>query len=624
MSNEVKRFYEFGDFRFDPIEQALYCGNARVSQGSKPLAVLQVLLERPGATISKKELMDKFWPSPESGETSLTQAISSLRKDLGDRADYPKFIMSVPGEGYRFIAEVKRVPAEKPRGLGWKSATLRVLLGACAVALVAVLAWTLSYRGRSGGVSSRAELLYKKAKEYERRGDDEEALTALNEAIMEDSNLAQAYLDAAAILQDIGEEEKASEMAANANKHSASLDGAAKLRLEGLTNEIHGDSERALETYRLLIDSYPRDVKGQFFFAALAMRQGRLEEADRSLQACLKLDRLNPDCHYERMFLEVRRNRFDDAVLETYEALHREKVGFPWFDEPAGIALWAKGDIDGALNDFQRLATARAGGIRVHGRIHRLTAQEWIADVRLYQGKFLEARRLLNKMVEDAPAREARAAKFTYLARIDALTGDATQAREQAERAERTSDDPATLAEVAEVLAMVGAREESLASLSKWKSTKRAQADPQASARESFVRGANSLSSGLAQKAIEELMLAVGDQEKPNPEAEYLLARAYIANGQWAEATRHLDRVIQAKGPLFLDDVPSIWPLAHYDMAECYRELGDDAKAASNYRNFLDVWKDADPGIRQIDIAKRWLKAQASEKSRTPRPRPKH
>jgi tetratricopeptide (TPR) repeat protein len=260
----------------------------------------------------------------------------------------------------------------------------------------------------------------------------------------------------------------------------------------------------------------------------------------------------------------------------------------------------------------------------VHGRIHRRTAEEWIADVRLYQGKFVEARQLLNKVAEDASARKARAAELTYLARIDALTGDAPQAREQAERAERASDDPATLVDVAEVLAMAGAREESLASLSKWKSTKQAQADPQASARESFVRGANSLSSGLTQKAIADLMLAVGDQEKPDLEAEYLLARAYIANGQCAEATKHLDRVIQAKGPLFLDDVPSIWPLAHYDMAECYRKLGADAKAASNYRIFLDVWKDADPGIKQVDIAKRWLEAQPDEKSRKPRPRPKH
>src|SRR5712692_3695796 len=119
MSNQVKNFYQFGDFRFDPMKQALYRGDVTVSQGSKPLAVLQVLLERPGETIGKNELMDKFWPNLESAESSLTQAISSLRRELGERADHPKYIMNVPGEGYRFIVEVKRVRAEKRRGLSW-------------------------------------------------------------------------------------------------------------------------------------------------------------------------------------------------------------------------------------------------------------------------------------------------------------------------------------------------------------------------------------------------------------------------------------------------------------------------------------------------------------------------
>ena len=75
----------------------------------QPLEVLALLLERSGDLVRREELRTRLWPGDTfvDFEHSLNAAVNKLRDALGDSADAPKFIETVPRRGYRFIAPVE-------------------------------------------------------------------------------------------------------------------------------------------------------------------------------------------------------------------------------------------------------------------------------------------------------------------------------------------------------------------------------------------------------------------------------------------------------------------------------------------------------------------------------------
>lgn len=112
MFPETNRFYDFGDFRLDLAEKILVRSGKPIPITPKVYQTLCVLLEDAGRLIEKDELMRRIWQDRFVEESNLTFNIKMLRKALGDAAQKPTFIETVPRRGYRFIAEVRRVAAE--------------------------------------------------------------------------------------------------------------------------------------------------------------------------------------------------------------------------------------------------------------------------------------------------------------------------------------------------------------------------------------------------------------------------------------------------------------------------------------------------------------------------------
>jgi eukaryotic-like serine/threonine-protein kinase len=104
-----RRLYEFGEFRVDPVRRRLLRDGEPIAVTSKSFSLLVVLLERRGEVVGKEELFRRVWPDTYVTEANLTQNVSSLRKALGDRAGDRRYILTVPGRGYTFIAEVKEI-----------------------------------------------------------------------------------------------------------------------------------------------------------------------------------------------------------------------------------------------------------------------------------------------------------------------------------------------------------------------------------------------------------------------------------------------------------------------------------------------------------------------------------
>src|SRR5580700_2718464 len=105
---QFKSTYRFGLFEADLASGELLRQGSRVRVQDQPFRVLTILLERAGEIVSREELQQKLWPADTYVEFdgSLNAALKKLRSALGDSADNPIFIETVPKRGYRFIAPV--------------------------------------------------------------------------------------------------------------------------------------------------------------------------------------------------------------------------------------------------------------------------------------------------------------------------------------------------------------------------------------------------------------------------------------------------------------------------------------------------------------------------------------
>jgi TolB-like protein/DNA-binding winged helix-turn-helix (wHTH) protein len=88
----------------------------RIKVQQQPIKVLEMLLEHPGEVVTREELRTRVWPNDSFGDfdQAVNIAIGKLRSALGDSADNPRFIETLPKRGYRFIAEVRTLDGDPP------------------------------------------------------------------------------------------------------------------------------------------------------------------------------------------------------------------------------------------------------------------------------------------------------------------------------------------------------------------------------------------------------------------------------------------------------------------------------------------------------------------------------
>jgi DNA-binding winged helix-turn-helix (wHTH) protein/Tol biopolymer transport system component len=110
------RTVRFGAFEADLHSGEVRKSGNRVKLQDQPFKVLQILLERPGDLVSREELQTRIWPEETYGDFdhAVNVAVGKLRMALGDSADNPSFIETVPRRGYRFVARLERSQLEAP------------------------------------------------------------------------------------------------------------------------------------------------------------------------------------------------------------------------------------------------------------------------------------------------------------------------------------------------------------------------------------------------------------------------------------------------------------------------------------------------------------------------------
>ena len=160
------RRMRFSAFEVDLRSGELYKHGITLKLQDQPFQVLAFLLERPGDVVTREELRHRLWPADTfvDFDTGLNSAVKKLRDVLGDSAEKPRYIETLPRRGYRFIAPVENgdsrvsvaaqeTPAVAPTRATpspWKKAWLIVGLAAAALVVdVGVAAWRM-YFARTG------------------------------------------------------------------------------------------------------------------------------------------------------------------------------------------------------------------------------------------------------------------------------------------------------------------------------------------------------------------------------------------------------------------------------------------------------------------------------------------
>ena len=118
--------YQLNDIYLDSDSGVIYQDIALTQSTSvqlehTPLKLLLCLIENKGSDLSKDAMLEQVWANKVVTEDVLTVAMSQIRKGLGDKAKSPKFVKTIPGVGYRLIAEVNLVEEQQNiPGVGYR------------------------------------------------------------------------------------------------------------------------------------------------------------------------------------------------------------------------------------------------------------------------------------------------------------------------------------------------------------------------------------------------------------------------------------------------------------------------------------------------------------------------
>jgi TolB-like protein/DNA-binding winged helix-turn-helix (wHTH) protein/Flp pilus assembly protein TadD len=158
----------FATFEVDLRSGELRKAGLKLKLAGQPFQVLVILLERPGEVVTREELQKRLWPDTfVDVDHNLNTAINKIREVLGDSAENPRFVETIPRRGYRFVGAMQQFPSSGPAGLAdvgsstigsvtpkalraWRS---RAGLGIAAIALMVLLAstsWLSRKAGRGG------------------------------------------------------------------------------------------------------------------------------------------------------------------------------------------------------------------------------------------------------------------------------------------------------------------------------------------------------------------------------------------------------------------------------------------------------------------------------------------
>jgi tetratricopeptide (TPR) repeat protein len=422
------------------------------------------------------------------------------------------------------------------------------------------------------------------------------ALPFLKRAVELDPNFAMAYRQMASIYGTLGEVGRMAENIRKAFELREKVSERERFYIEAdYYQEGTGELEKAVPAYELWQQTYPRDYA---LYSHLAPIYGDLGNLEKALEAGREVLRLEPNSvdTYELLgFSYMNLNRLDEAEAVFKQAEERKLEGEELLRYRYVLAF-LKGD----AAQMAQLASTAAGK---PGAEDLLLARQ--ADTEAWYGRLKDARQLTRRAMDSAQHNAAQETAADYQAEAalrEVESGNREQARADAEVAMKLAPNYYVRAMAALALARAGdtARAEKLA----------AELDktfPLNTLVQRYllprIRAAVALGRKDPNRAVDLLQaasaieLGTGGSLQP----VYLRGEAYLMLHDGNRAVAEFQKFIDHRG--LVGNNPG-GALARLGLARAYAMQGDTAKASAAYRDFLTLWKDADPDVPVLKAAK--------------------
>jgi tetratricopeptide (TPR) repeat protein len=433
------------------------------------------------------------------------------------------------------------------------------------------------------------------------KNDDATAIPLFQRAISLDPNFAMAYARLGTSYSNLGQTSRAAENTRKAYELRERVSEREKFYIVShYENYVSGNLEAARKTYELWTQTYPRDDIPPYNLSSIYLNLG---DYDKSLAAAQESMKLIPGSgiDYANLVNEyLLGNRLDEARSTAQEA-HAHNLDNPVIH----LNLYV---IDFLQHDAAAMEREAAAVIGKPGYEDSMLDSE--SNTAAYGGQFSKAQELTRRAsasAQRADEKETAAAYEAEAAVREALVGNVSQAKQQAQAALAlsTGRDVEAVSAIALGLAGDAPRASRLA-------------DDLASnfSEDTIVRfnylptihAAAALQGGSATKAIEALAPAA-PYELGSPAQSltfvlypvYLRGEAYVAAHQASVAAAEFQKILDRPGVIRNEPIGA---LAHLGLARACALSGDTAKAKTAYQDFFALWKDADPDIPILKEAK--------------------
>ncbi len=378
--------YDFGDFRLDSSKKRLTRGGEPVTLTEHQVDVLLQLVARAGEIVDKNMLIDTAWPGVAVTDNSLEQAISALRRSLGDRQSTAKLIETVPRRGYRFCGAVTRTE-------------VRTSDEELAAMLAPYRAWV---EGRVALETLERDAVLR-------------ARHAFETAVAKAPELAFAHLGLANACVMSFESTRADELPDTDTLARAGHHAREACRLDAQSGEAwatlalvlsrSGVALQAIAAARRAVALEPDNWRHHFRLAYVAWGEERLRAAHRALAlfpGFALAHWLSATVYVARQAIDLAEQelRAGAAAQDVQQSTHSfRSVGSHWL---LGLVRLARGDEQEALDAFQRELAFETGG-QLYAR--ECAANTWyaIAALRLRQGRRSTAIGAFEQALERVP-----------------------------------------------------------------------------------------------------------------------------------------------------------------------------------------------------------------------------
>jgi serine/threonine protein kinase len=367
--------------------------------------------------------------------------------------------------------------------------------------------------------------------------------------------------------------------------------------------EVTGNIHEAVQACKLWIQAYPRtEMPHGYLAGAVYPVIGEYEKAVEESKEAIRLAPDNPIPYAFLIFNETSLNRLDEAKA-AYAQSQTRKLNSPFYP----VALY---EIDFLENDADGMAKQLSAAASQPGAEDGLLSLA--ADTAAYSGRLKDARELSRRAMDSAERAQEKESATTYLAISalrESLFGNAEEARRRASSAISRQAGRDALYGAALVYAYIGDNTRSheltdeLAKEYPEDTLVQVNYLPTLRAKLALNRG-NTSEAFEALRAAEAYELG-GTTSSMNEFTSmypvYVRGEAYLGAHRGSEAAAEFQKILEYRGIVLNEPVGA---LAHLGLARAYAIQGDSAKGRAAYKDFLTLWKDADPDIPVLQQAK--------------------